>query len=1084
MNTVKFSKFDLVANADKKGSLLSNNQNKLFSAFILAAIVAGSLFVWWTIHQYDRKLRSDNLLQARLIAGALDLDGIKALKGLGSDLASPNYLRIKKQLALVRGSTANCRFLYLMGRHPDGTVFFYADSEPKGSKDESPAGQAYGEVSPGDIRAFETKKDISVGPVSDRWGTYISSLIPLIDRQGNLVAVFGMDIDIAAWRRDLLGAGVIPVSLTLLLLLVISSGYYLLSRRAGFGYAYKGALRYVEVALICSVGIILTLSAAWTAHQSEKQSQQEVFLQLANDKISLLTQRLNSLEKIELEGLAHYIENTNSIHSKDFFVYTSYLTQDPTVQTWEWIPAVPHRDRAKYENEARLSGLADYSFWEKDASGRKIPAAIRETYYPAYLVNPLKGNYPALGYDRGSEQVRRAALEEAISSGLSAATDAIVLVQETMTRYGMLLYRPVFTEDKKKVRGFALAVLKLETFLRRSTGITSATKNPVLNMNLFQAFPNTQPVLVASTSGLVYRQGQDNKRAFNQGTLYISQPLFVFDKVFILKALPSSGFYLTHPKKAGGLTLLVGFTLTGFLLFLVRLTISRESELGQQVSERTIMLHQTRARQAATLRSIGDGVISTDTNGCIVSINSVAEKLTGWVWTEAQGRPISDIFNIFDSATKAKAKNPVELTLKKGITVGLSANTLLRSLDGSEYQIAESCAPIRDYGGAVTGAVLVFRDVTSEHEQRKQIEFSQEMLKSERALLRGLLDSIPDSVFFKNREGAYLGCNPEFGKFVGKTEKDIIGKTDYDLFSAEIADAYSKQDDLAMKEDLPLRYEEWVTYPDGKKVMLDKVKTSLKDSYGRVVGLLGVGHDITGRKKAEMEIAKAIETKSEFISMVSHELRTPLAVIMEAVKIVSDGSCGVVNDEQKDYLGVAVRNIDRLGRLINDVLFVQKLESGMMKFKIQENNLNEAVAGVLEAMRPLAQKSGLVLEALIGDNIPRIKFDSDKIIQVLTNLINNALKFTEKGKITVITEKEDKNVKVSIVDTGLGIKPEDINKLFGKFEQILTGNERKAGGTGLGLAISKEIIVNHKGKIWVESEWGKGTKFIFTLPVD
>ncbi|MCX5777483.1 MAG: ATP-binding protein [Candidatus Firestonebacteria bacterium] len=224
--------------------------------------------------------------------------------------------------------------------------------------------------------------------------------------------------------------------------------------------------------------------------------------------------------------------------------------------------------------------------------------------------------------------------------------------------------------------------------------------------------------------------------------------------------------------------------------------------------------------------------------------------------------------------------------------------------------------------------------------------------------------------------------------------------------------------------------------------------------------------------------------KTDLVSKVSHELRTPLTVIMEAVKIVSDGSCGELNEEQKDYLGVAVNNVERLGRLINDVLFIQKLEAGMLKFNLQENNINELVVKILEPMRPIAGKKGLALELIIGEDIPKIKYDSDKITQVIINLVDNALKFTETGKITVKTVKEGDIVKVSVADTGIGIKQGDTPKLFGKFEQILTGNERRTGGTGLGLSICREIITGHNGKIWAESEWGKGTKFYFTLPAE
>lgn len=271
---------------------------------------------------------------------------------------------------------------------------------------------------------------------------------------------------------------------------------------------------------------------------------------------------------------------------------------------------------------------------------------------------------------------------------------------------------------------------------------------------------------------------------------------------------------------------------------------------------------------------------------------------------------------------------------------------------------------------------------------------------------------------------------------------------------------------------------------DGKyKWILDRGKVLTWSEDGKPLRMIGTRADITIRKESEIKIKEAVAIKTEFTSMVSHELRTPLAVIMQGIKLVADGVCGELEKEQKYYLTMAERNVERLGRLINDVLDIQKLEAGMMEFNMQMNNINELVVQIQESMRPVAEKKGLNIDIIVDKSINEIKFDGDRIIQVLTNLVNNALKFTKDGKITIMTEKEDKNIKVSVSDTGSGIREEDMHKLFGKFEQIYTGRDRKTGGTGLGLAISKEIVERHNGKIWAESEFGKGTIFSFILPI-
>ena len=237
------------------------------------------------------------------------------------------------------------------------------------------------------------------------------------------------------------------------------------------------------------------------------------------------------------------------------------------------------------------------------------------------------------------------------------------------------------------------------------------------------------------------------------------------------------------------------------------------------------------------------------------------------------------------------------------------------------------------------------------------------------------------------------------------------------------------------------------------------------------------------RNKAEKKVKEAVETKSEFLSTVSHELRTPLTAMKESVSIVLDGMAGEISQEQKDCLDIAKRNIDRLARLINDVLDFQKLEYGKMKFNMESNNINEVAQQVYETMATSAKEKEIDFMLELDDNLPKVNLDVDRVTQVLTNLVSNAFKFTDKGNVTIKTSSVDNTVKIQVCDTGSGIKEEDMSKLFRKFEQLALGGERKTGGTGLGLAICKEIIEHHGGKIWAESTPEKGSIFQFVLPI-
>jgi len=242
-------------------------------------------------------------------------------------------------------------------------------------------------------------------------------------------------------------------------------------------------------------------------------------------------------------------------------------------------------------------------------------------------------------------------------------------------------------------------------------------------------------------------------------------------------------------------------------------------------------------------------------------------------------------------------------------------------------------------------------------------------------------------------------------------------------------------------------------------------------------------NDVTDRAMAEKELRETMEIKSQFISTVSHELRTPLASMKEAVLIVLDGVSGPINDDQRHFLDVAKRNIDRLWRLINEVLDFQKLGAGQMKFHMKENDLAKVVEDSYTTMLPYASKRQIHLSLSVEPNLPKGLFDGDRIIQVVTNLLSNAIKFTpDEGKITLDVGHQGDEFVLRVSDTGLGIPKEFLGRIFDRFFRVnRPGKEIK--GTGLGLSIVKVIVTAHGGRIEVASEVNQGTTFTVFMPI-
>ena len=225
------------------------------------------------------------------------------------------------------------------------------------------------------------------------------------------------------------------------------------------------------------------------------------------------------------------------------------------------------------------------------------------------------------------------------------------------------------------------------------------------------------------------------------------------------------------------------------------------------------------------------------------------------------------------------------------------------------------------------------------------------------------------------------------------------------------------------------------------------------------------------------------QLKSDFVSTISHELRTPLTTMKEFTSIISDEIPGKLTKDQREYINIIKGNIDRLARLINNLLDMSKIEAGKIELIRTIVDVADLANSVVSTLRPEAEKKHIEFKTLFHTPLPGIYADADKIVQVFTNLIGNAIKFTpENGQITVEIIDRDKEVEYSVADTGVGIASENLDKLFGKFQQFDRTGGAGAKGTGLGLAITKKLLELHQGKIWVTSEPGKGSKFIFTLP--
>lgn len=451
------------------------------------------------------------------------------------------------------------------------------------------------------------------------------------------------------------------------------------------------------------------------------------------------------------------------------------------------------------------------------------------------------------------------------------------------------------------------------------------------------------------------------------------------------------------------------------------------------------------------------GVIALDAQQRIVAINPSANRLLQ-VSSKALGKTMQDVFitfpefaRLFNQLSSQFLEFELENPMDKGwMTVRIS--------------------PILSSKREFNGQLVVLEDVTKRKETEKNLKESKERFEQ-------VAEQAREIIWEVDAKGLYTYISPKIETIVGYKAEEIVGKKHfYDLHPIEYQESIKEEAfQIFNKKENFRDYISEVETKEGKVLFFSTNAIPILDDKGGLVGYRGSDYDITMLKQME-------KIKDDFINTVSHELRTPLTIIKESINIVLKEYTGPLNEEQKKSLLIGKKNVDRLSRLINDVLDIQKLQFNGFSMDFRSENINLLVAEVKTNMATIVSAKGLDLQVDLSSSLPPVWIDHDRIMQVFTNLINNAIKFTNQGFIQIKTELwEDRYVKVSIKDTGIGISKENIEKLFKRFSQISPLDHQSKGGTGLGLAICKEIIEKHLGKIWVESEPGKGSQFCFTL---
>ncbi|MEK6301253.1 MAG: response regulator [Acidobacteriota bacterium] len=487
-------------------------------------------------------------------------------------------------------------------------------------------------------------------------------------------------------------------------------------------------------------------------------------------------------------------------------------------------------------------------------------------------------------------------------------------------------------------------------------------------------------------------------------------------------------------------------------------------------------LRKSEERYRDLFENATDLIQSCSAEGKLIYVNRAWREALGY---SAEEVPALSIFDIIHPSSRSHCQEMFGRVMSGEKVDQIDAMFVTK--DGRTIAV-EGSSSCRFKDGKPIATRSIFRDIT----ERKRAE---DALKKSQQQLQAILDNSTAVIYLKDYWGRYILINSRFETLFHVSKAQVVGKTDQDFFPREMADAFQANDRKVLEARTALESEEIAPHDDGPHIYLS-VKFPIYDANGEPYALCGISTDITDRKRMEADLAEARDAalesarlKAEFLANMSHEIRTPINAVIGMTGLLLDTK---LSAEQRDYAATVRTSAEALLTIINDILDFSKIEAGKLTFETMDFDLRTAVEGAVELLAEAGQSKGVELFSLVYDDVPTLlRGDSGRLRQVLTNLVSNAVKFTERGEVVVRVTRESEtadaaHLRFSVSDTGIGIPEEARRLIFEAFSQADGSTTRKYGGTGLGLAISKQLVERMQGEIGVNSAPGRGSTFWFT----
>ncbi|MCY2992236.1 MAG: response regulator [Planctomycetota bacterium] len=1107
---------------------------------LLTMLLAQALFTWWVAVRTDGEMRADLLSKTQRVAQVVNVQRVRALSGTETDLDSPNYRQLKEQFTAMRAANPKCRFVYLLGRQADGAVFVFVDSESVGSEDYSPPGQIYEEVSEDYRRVFDTQAVAVAGPITDRWGVWVSALIPLTDPQtGAMVAVLGMDIDAHAWKWDVATRSALLVGLMLVLLVGVATAVVFARR----GDVSAPASPVASVALPdgwgdpadgrrggVSCGSIGThRGLAGSANGPERgtrvnSSSRVVFaprylwhaswLVAAIWTVAVTVSVVWNASLLNVAMLEAAAQDARSSFSKDLFYLSNPAFMTRQVHT------------LKAQEGDRLGHITSLKpFFPENAPDAWEAVALRAfeqgqteviSREPLHGQQSLRFMKPLVteeaclkchadqGYMVG-DIIGGISVIVPLDSYLALAQTQLWPIAWVHTGLWGLGVLGIFLGARqmrrrldKQLQGeeaLARSEMKFRTLYdSNSDAVMLQDEQRFLDCNkaTLEMFGCATPEEFCSkrsadVSPPVQPDGTDSLTLANQ-------------QIATAMEKGSHRFEWTHRRADTGGTFPSEVLYSAMVLdgkTVIQATVRDITERQRTESA----LRQSEQRFRDVLYASSDAILLID-GETFVECNAATTRMLGYPNKEdflmTHPSMLSPPTQPDGRGSFEKAEEMIKTAFQGGFH---RFEWMHRKANGEDFPVEVSLTPITLGGKNILHCL--WRDITAHKRAEEKLKESESRY---RLLFDGSRDALmtlaPPSWKFTSGNPAAVtmfgaGDVAEFaslGPWEVSPERQPDGSPSADKARAAI--------EAALREGT--HFFEWTHRRLSGEDFPATVLLTRIEMAGQTF-LQATVRDITVQKRAEeamletnrqleqatdranamaVQATKADAAKSEFLANMSHEIRTPMNGVIGMTGLLLDTE---LNAEQRRYAETVRTSGEALLALLNDILDFSKIAAGKLELETLDFDLRDLLEDFAATLALRAHDKGLEFICAAAPDVPTyLQGDPGRLRQILTNLAGNAVKFTHQGEIAVraslVSETATEAVlRFSIKDTGIGIPAKKQELLFQKFTQIDASTTRQYGGTGLGLAISKQLAERMGGEIGVSSEAGHGSEFWFSV---